>query len=48
MSIFGANEIQLFIDSPNFFFKISKDYYEEYQVLEETLIWPNSDYDNFD
>jgi hypothetical protein len=38
----------MFLGSQMFFFKISSDYYKEYQILEDTFFWPESDYNNFD
>ena len=47
MSILSANELQLLIESQIFFYKIPSDSFDEYQILEETLVTPNSKYNNF-
>ena len=47
MSILSANELQLLIESQIFFFKIPSDSFDEYQILDEALIRPNSMYNNF-
>jgi hypothetical protein len=47
LSHFTANELQMFFENQIFFFKIPEDCYEEYQIVEETLKRPFSDYKTF-
>ena len=47
LSHFSANELQMFFENQIFFFKIPEDCYEEYQIVEETLKKPFSDYKTF-
>ena len=44
---FSANDLQMFLGSKIFFFKISEDHYEEYQIIQKTLVRPLSDYRTF-
>ena len=47
LEIFSQNELQSYLESQIFFFKISDDRYEEYQIVKKTLVRPFSDYKAF-
>ena len=47
LSIFSANELQMFFENQIFFFKVPLDCYEEYQIIKKTLIRPLSNYKTF-
>jgi F0F1-type ATP synthase delta subunit len=47
LSIFSANELQMFFENQIFFFKVPLDCYEEYQIVKKTLTRPFSGYKTF-
>jgi hypothetical protein len=47
LSIFSANELQMFFENQIFFFKVPLDCYEEYQIVKKILIKPFSGYKTF-